>query len=105
MLTPGFGNPGFREPGFREPGAGSAAGSGRARGDGRGTWLPPENAPAGVLKGAVKALGGAVKGREGTATGVAATNTGNSRGMGAATKAAIAGPERRLRRNDRLLGL
>jgi hypothetical protein len=35
---------------------------------------------------------------------VAATKTGNSRGMGAATKAAIAGPERRLRRNDRLLG-
>ena len=100
MLTPGFGNPGLRE-----PGAGSVAGSGRASGDGRGTWLPPENAPAGALKGAVKALGGAMKGRAGTATGVAATKTGNSRGMGAATKAAIAGPERRLRRNDRLLGL
>jgi hypothetical protein len=106
MLPPGFREPGFGNPGFREPGAGPAAGSGRARGDGRGTWLPPENAPAGGLKkGAVKALGGAVKGRAGTATGVAATKKGNSRGMGAATKAAIAGPERRLRRNDRLLGL
>lgn len=100
MLTPGFSNPGFRE-----PGAGSAAGPGRARGVGSGTWLPPENAPAGALKGAVKALGGAVKGRAGTATGVAATKTGNSRGMGAATRAAIAGPERRLRRHDRLIGL
>ena len=105
MLPPGFREPGFRNPGFRESGAGPAAGSGRARGDGRGTWLPPENAPAGALKGAVNALGGAVKGRAGTATGVAATKKGNSRGMGAATKAAIAGPERRLRRNDRLLGL